>query len=150
MHYGKLKISPTSDGMVTEDTARKLHLNLNMNVNLNDVYPSVFKIKTPSTWRKESVYSDGKEPSYMVMSHFARTTKLAHIASKVSHFQSFEVSSARSDETLQAENEVGDESNETWKDNNTRVGNKLDEKRSQFDGYYGSLLISSFTKMPLV
>lgn len=43
-HYSALKISPTSEGMVTEDIIRKLHLNVDMNAKLNDVYPSVFKM----------------------------------------------------------------------------------------------------------
>uniref|UniRef100_A0A915ASB0 Protein zwilch n=1 Tax=Parascaris univalens TaxID=6257 RepID=A0A915ASB0_PARUN len=147
-HYSALKISPTSEGMVTEDIIHKLHLNLDMSAKLNDVYPSVFKIKTPMTWRKESIYLDGKNVSYIVMPHFARSTRLPYIAFKTTPVDSYDLQLIREDENLHSEWNVGDESKEI--SDETKSDSKSTRKRARFDGYYSSLLIASFNPLPFI
>ncbi|KHN87994.1 Protein zwilch -like protein [Toxocara canis] len=123
LHYSTINISPTSNGTVTEDTVRKLHLHLDMNLKLNEVHPTIFKIKTPTTWRKESVYMDGKNTSYIIMTHFTKATKLAHIASKSVSFEARDVPSMHGDETTNEESNIHEESNEN--SDETKSENKL-------------------------
>ncbi|VDM48020.1 unnamed protein product [Toxocara canis] len=149
LHYSTINISPTSNGTVTEDTVRKLHLHLDMNLKLNEVHPTIFKIKTPTTWRKESVYMDGKNTSYIIMTHFTKATKLAHIASKSVSFEARDVPSMHGDETTNEESNIHEESNEN-SDETKSENKRATRERCRFGDYYSSLLVNSFTRLPLL
>lgn len=154
--YDSSKVSPTSSS-ITASTLGNFNLNLNFSFTLVDVYPSIFKVKTPSTWVIETTYMEGKSLVAQTMTHFAKETKLKYVPhgtvpkmdSESDDVKSVESSADRtvSEDPSMESDAAGDVT--LRKDDVIDTVRQEDLLKNVSDGYYCAYVTGSFHVLPL-